>query len=358
MTFTEKSPQSKLGVCPNALPTTPPPHVATDAFVRPQTQTKAPRLRAQRRLPDRDRDGDLDIIAFAPEEGMGFHFGGDVEIARGGAHGAGVAFTGDAEAGPVAGTGRNADLHALGVGNASPAAAPGTGVAQFAAPAAARAGEVELHGAGHLADVSRAFALLADGFAAAGGTGAAAGIANVVAGDIDARLGALDGLPEVDVHDVLEVAALFGFGVGGLAASAKELRKDVAEAAGAGVGRSGTMAGAAGRAGIGEIETAKIEMRAVRLASRTALPGGGSTVFGVEAELVVHGTLLGVAEYVVGFLDVLEAVLGGLVTGVEVRVVLTSQLAIGLADLLRVGFARYAEGFVVVVLGSRHRFPS
>src|ERR1017187_6505310 len=239
------------------------------------------------------------------------------------------------------------------------AAATGTGVAQFAAPAAARAGEVELHGAGHLADVSRAFALLADGFAAAGGTGAAAGIANVVAGDIDARLGALDGLPEVDVHDVLEVPALFGFGVGGLAASAKELRKDVAEAAGAGVGPAGTMAGAAGRARIGEIETAEIEMRAARLAaSRTPLPGGGSAVFGVEAELVVHGTLLGVAEYVVGFLDVLEAVLGGLVTGVEVRVVLTSQLAIGLADLLRVGFARYAEGFVVVVLGSRHRFPS
>src|ERR1039458_7794491 len=137
---------------------------------------------------------------------MGFHFGGDVEIARGGAHGAGVAFTGDAEAGTVAGAGWNADFHALGVGDASLAAATGTGVAQFTGTAAARAGEVELHGAGHLADVSRAFALLANGFAAAGGAGAAAGVANLVAVDIDARLGALDGLPEVDVHDVLEVA--------------------------------------------------------------------------------------------------------------------------------------------------------
>src|ERR1035438_2755244 len=235
----------------------------------------------------------------------------------------------------------------------------GTGVAQFTGTAAARAGEVELHGAGHLADVSRAFALLANGFAAASGAGAAAGVANLVAVDIDARLGALDGLPEVDVHDVLEVAALFGFGLGGLAASAKELRKDVAEAAGAGMGPSGTVARAAGRTRIGEIETAEIEMRAARLAaSRRSLPGGGSAVFGVEAELVVHGTLLGVAEHVVGFLDVLEAVLGGLVTGVEVRVVFASELAIGLADLLRVGFARYAEGFVVIVLGRRHRFPS
>ena len=51
MTFTEKSPQYKLGVCPNALPTTPPPHVATDAFVRPQTQIRAPRLPASNRSP-------------------------------------------------------------------------------------------------------------------------------------------------------------------------------------------------------------------------------------------------------------------------------------------------------------------
>src|ERR1035438_4863201 len=77
-------------------------------------------FRAQRRLPDRDRDGDFDIVAFAPEKRMGFHFGGDVEIARGGAHGAGVAFTGDAEAGTVAGAGWNADTLSVWVMRPSP----------------------------------------------------------------------------------------------------------------------------------------------------------------------------------------------------------------------------------------------
>ena len=55
-------------------------------------------------------------------------------------------------------------------------------------------------GAGHLADVSRTFALLAGGFAGAGGTGAVASIADFVARDIDALLGAFNGLPEIDIH--------------------------------------------------------------------------------------------------------------------------------------------------------------
>ena len=40
-----------------------------------------------------------------------------------------------------------------------------------------------------------------------------AGVASLVAGDVDARLGAADGLPEIDIHDVFEVAALFGLGL-------------------------------------------------------------------------------------------------------------------------------------------------
>src|ERR1019366_6188578 len=98
----------------------------------------------------------------------------DVEIARGGTHGAGVAFAWNAQAGAVARARRNADLHTLRASDAPLAAAAGAGVAQLAGAAASRATEVELHGAGHLADVSRAFALLAGGFAGAGGTGAVA----------------------------------------------------------------------------------------------------------------------------------------------------------------------------------------
>src|ERR1035437_3789014 len=319
-------------------------------------------FRAQRRFPDRHRHGDFNIVAFAKEERVRFHFGSDVEIARGGAHGAGIALAGDAEAGTVARAWRNADPHEFGVGDAPLPAATGTSVAQLAGTAASRAGEVELHGAGHLADMSRTFALLAGGFAGAGGTGAAAGIADVVARNIDARLGALDGLPEVDIHDVLEVAALFGFGVGGFAASSEELRKDVAEAAGARPFRTAPAGRCPARSGrhIGEVEAAEIEVgTALPTTSRgSRSPGAGKTVFGVEPELVVHGTLLGVAQYVVGFLHVLEALLGGLVTRVEVGVVFAGELAIGLADFLRIGFAGYTQRFVVVVLGSRHRFQT
>src|ERR1019366_2814305 len=258
----------------------------------------------QRGLPDGDGHGDLNIVAFATEEWMRFHFGSDVQIARGSAHGAGIAFAWNAQARTVAGAWRNADFHALRVGDASLAAATRTGVAQLAGTAASRATEVELHGAGHLADVSRTFALLAGGLAGAGGTGTAAGIADVVARDIDARLGAFDGLPEVDIHDVLEVAALFGFDVGGFVATAEELREDVAETAGAGF-VTAAAGGRAARSGrhIGEVETAEIEMgTGLPTASRaTWRAGAGKTVLGIKAELVVHGTLLGVTEHVVGF---------------------------------------------------------
>src|ERR1019366_4481024 len=52
----------------------------------------------------------------------------------------------------------------------------------------------------------------------------------------------------------------------------------------------------------------------------------------------------------------LEALLGGLVARVQVGVVFAGELPISFADLLGAGLARYTERFVVVVLGSRHRF--
>src|SRR5215471_9474958 len=48
-------------------------------------------LRAQRRLPNRQRHGDFDIVAVAAEEWVLVHLGGDVEIARRRAHRARVA---------------------------------------------------------------------------------------------------------------------------------------------------------------------------------------------------------------------------------------------------------------------------
>src|SRR6185369_10885 len=115
------------------------------------------------------------------------------------------AFAGHAQTGAIARARRNSDFDLLGVSDAAFAAAGGAGVAQLARSAAFRAGEVEAHGAGHLADLAGAFALRTGDFAAAGGTGAVAGSAHFVAGDVDSGLGAFDGLPEIDVHHVFEV---------------------------------------------------------------------------------------------------------------------------------------------------------
>ena len=262
---------------------------------------------------------------------------------------------------PLRAPGRDADLHGFGAGDAAVAAAGGAGVAQLAGAAAARAGEVELHGAGHLGDVAGAFALRAGDFAGAGGAGAVAGVADFVAGDVEARLGAPDGLPEIDIHHVFEVAALFGLGLRRAAPRPpknceKMSRKPPASAPRSRGARRGCRAAGPARCEeIRKIEAAEIHVRAGGPAG-TRPPGrrAGKAVLGIEAVLVVHLALLRVAQDVVGFLDVLEALLGGLVPGVQVGMILARELPVGLADLVRGGLARNAQRFVIVVLGSRH----
>jgi hypothetical protein len=68
------------------------------------------------------------------------------------------------------------------------------------------------------------------------------------------------------------------------------------------------------------------------------------------AVLVVRRLLLRIRQHLVGFLALLELLLGGLraVTLVAVRVVLHRQLAISLLDVVVGGVLRHAEDFVVV----------
>ena len=125
-----------------------------------------------------------------------------------------------------------------------------------------------------------------------------AGLADLVAGDIQARLGAFDGLPEIDIHHVFEVAALFGLRLLGFAASPEKLREDVAEAA-AGLGAAArTAPPALPRTGhkIGEIEAAEIHAGVRTLLARAARSSAREAVLRIEAELVVHLALLGVAQ--------------------------------------------------------------
>src|SRR5204863_6965614 len=67
------------------------------------------------------------------------------------------------------------------------------------------------------------------------------------------------------------------------------------------------------------------------------------------AALVVLLALVGLADQVVGALDLLEALLGRVVVGVAVGVVLARELAVGLLDVLLRGLLVDAEGLVGIL---------
>src|ERR1022692_965590 len=234
---------------------------------------------AERGLPDGERNLDFNIVAVAMKEGMLFHLGGDVEVAGRRPLGSGIAFTGHAQARAIPRAGWNADIDGFGAGHAAIARARGAGVTERAGTAAAGAGEVEPHGSRHLGHVAGAFALRTGDFSGARRTRAAAGVANLVARDIQTGLRSSDGLPEIDVHHVLEVAALFRFGLlRGSTPPPEELRKDIAEAApGFGPGaafRSGSPSGH-----VRKIEPSEIHSGMGAMAGRTCGTGAGEAAF-------------------------------------------------------------------------------
>src|SRR5205823_1862052 len=140
--------------------------------------------------------------------------------------------------------------------------------------------------------------------------------------------------------------------------AAENARKNVAEAG---------PTPAAGLSSIRKIKAAKVERNALRPTAAKA--AGGRTaeaacaksaaagvgfgrrrinVVGVKAQLVVNLALLGIAQDVVGFGDLLEFLFGFLVAGIDVRMVLARQLAEGLAELIRRGALFYAQDGVIV----------
>src|SRR5262249_140232 len=70
---------------------------------------------------------------------------------------------------------------------------------------------------------------------------------------------------------------------------------------------------------------------------------------------VVGLALVGLAEDLVGFLRLLELLLGVLVVRIAVRVELHRELAIGLLDVVLGRILVHAEDFVVVALLGRHQ---
>ena len=80
----------------------------------------------------------------------------------------------------------------------------------------------------------------------------------------------------------------------------------------------------------------------VGLALRAAAWTAGRNVVRIKTVLIVNLAFLGVAEDVVGFLNFFELLFGSFVAGIQIGMILTGQLAIGLANLVFLRVARNA----------------
>src|SRR5437879_4038155 len=76
-------------------------------------------------------------------------------------------------------------------------------------------------------------------------------------------------------------------------------------------------------------------------------------ILGIEAHLVVHAPLLRIAQDVVRFLHVLEAVLGGFIPGIQVRVILAGELPVSLPKFFVGGAFGNSQRFVIIVFWAR-----
>jgi hypothetical protein len=150
--------------------------------------------------------------------------------------------------------------------------------------------------------------------------------------DGDLFLAAMRGLLEFNLHVVAEIrATLRAGGIAASAASAEELVEDVFD--------------------VSCPERLAEKVKGIVESARAGARAAAARVEGIVAVLVVGGALLRVAQCLVGFADLLELVLGGLVTWILVGVKLEGLLAIGLLEFVVRNAAADAEDFVIVALG-------
>ncbi len=166
------------------------------------------------------------------------------------------------------------------------------------------------------------------------GARAVAGFAGVQPRDLQLLHPAADGIPKINFDLVFQVGAGFllrPHGAPAASATAKELAEKIAKAACAGTFASRTA----------KIESAEVEVhRGFVIASAALRRGPRIKIVAVEAMLVVHLPLLGVGEDVVGFLKLFEFFLGGLIAGIEVRMIFAGEFAESVANVLRTRLAR------------------
>ncbi len=148
-------------------------------------------------------------------------------------------------------------------------------------------------------------------------------------------------LLQSDHDDALDILTLLGFRLAKIglpaAGAAEKLLEEVAET------------------GAAELEVFGFGSAAPlvsAVASRHRSPV--SALFPISAQVVVFLALLGVAQHLVGFVDLLEFFLGALFVLGDVGMVLAGEGAKGLADFIVAGRAFHSQGLVIIFEFDRH----
>src|SRR5690348_5143792 len=210
-------------------------------------------------------DFGVQIVAATLEKGMWLDVHAKVQIARRRAHGARVAFAGDADARAAGHARGNAHVDGFRTAQASIPAAGRTHFADFARSTTARAGNVELHLSGSLLNGPGAVTGRT-GLRGADRASAVTGLAGIQPGDSQFLDGTADSVPKIDFDLILEVAAGLVLRLGADAApTSKKLTEEIAETSSATL-RARTAA---------KVKAAEIEVDAARVvrmygAARTA----------------------------------------------------------------------------------------
>jgi hypothetical protein len=151
--------------------------------------------------------------------------------------------------------------------------------------------------------------------------------------DRQLHLSAPDGLPEIYVERVLQVASGLGCSWARLLA-AEKLAEKVAEAA---PGERSPFRFSLASTTFAVEEIRKIKAAESHSGARLIPSGARATPIGIKSDLVVHLPLFRIAENIVGLLDGLEALLGSLIARIQVGMVFAREPPVGLTDIVLPG---------------------
>ena len=178
--------------------------------------------------------------------------------------------------------------------------------------------------------------------------------------DVQPHHGAFYGLPEADIDLIFKISA--GLRTGLLSAETPA-RTSTAKDAGEDVTETATAPSRRPAFCFGKIETAEVKghtlcssarrsgaktTRAETAAPRVSFCRGGVDIVRVVADLVEYLSLLGLAENIIRFRDLLELLFGLFVSGIYVRMKFTRKFPERLADLFRSGGLFDAKCGVVI----------